>query len=86
MNVLIVGGDRLGNITREIKKEEVVQITHWTGRAKYFQNKPIPSNVDKIVLFYDFVNHNLMKNVRKQSKMYKIPIIYAKRTLLHNTG
>ncbi len=86
MTVLIVGGDRLGNIPKELRKEGVNEIIHWTGRAKSFCNRAIPKNVDKVILFYDFMNHNLMQSVKRQAKMYRIPISYARRAVIQAVG
>ncbi len=86
MTVLIVGGDRLGNILEELRKEGVKEIIHWTGRAKSFQNKAIPKNVDLVIMFYDFTSHNLMQNVKRQAKMYRIPITYTRRAVVQAAG
>jgi len=86
MTVLIVGGDRLGNIPKELRKEGVNEIIHWTGRAKSFRNRPIPKNVDRVILFYDFMSHNLMQSVKRQAKMCRIPITYARRAVIQAVG
>lgn len=82
MNILIVGGDRLGNIPKSLYDEGVQEIIHWVGRSKSFFNRSIPSNIDKIVILCDFVSHNIMHNVKKQAKAQKIPIIFSKRNTL----
>lgn len=86
MTVLIVGADRLGNITQKLNKEGVNNIIHWTGRSKSFSKKAIPKNVERIIIFYDFLNHNLMHNVKRQAKENGIPIIYNKRALTECLG
>lgn len=86
MTVLIVGGDRLGNIPKELVKEGVTEIIHWTGRSKSCRTREIPRNVDWVILLYDFTNHMLMQNVKKQVKMYKIPITYSKRAIVNIAG
>lgn len=82
MTVLIVGGDRLGNIPANLYEEGFKEIIHWSGRTKSFQNKVIPKKISKIVLFYNFLNHNLMQNIKRQAKENNIPIVYSKRALL----
>ena len=82
MTVLIVGGDRLGNIPKELRKDGVNEVIHWTGRAKSFCNKEVPKNVDWVIVLYDFTNHVLMNSVKRQAKMKKIPISFGRRTVL----
>lgn len=86
MTVLIVGGDRLGNIPDELRKAGVDEIIHWTGRAKSFRNRVLPKHVDKVILFCDFLNHNLMHNVKRQAKMSRIPITYTRRAVIQDVG
>lgn len=82
MTVLIVGGDRLGNIPKELQKEGFTEIIHWTGRSKSCRTRDLPRSVDRVILLYDFTSHLVMQNVKKQAKMYKIPITYHKRALV----
>ena len=82
MTILVVGADRLGNILKELYVEGAKEIIHWTGRRKSVQNKVVPKNVDKVIIFCDFINHNLMNNIKRQAKENGIPVIYSKRVLL----
>lgn len=81
MVVLVAGGDRLGNICEQLQNEGADQIIHWTGRCKSCTNKCIPKDVQKIIIFCDFINHRLMGNLKKQAKKNGVPIIYSKRSL-----
>lgn len=81
MTVLIVGADRLGNIPKKLRNEGVKKIIHWSGRSRSFQNKAIPRNVDKIIVLYDFLNHNLMHSVKNRAKSYDISAIFNKRSI-----
>lgn len=64
MTVLVVGGDYLGNIPQELKKLGYKKIVHWTGRQKSLQNKAMPLNVSKVIVLCDYLNHNLMRNIK----------------------
>lgn len=81
MTVLIVGADRLGNIPRKLHTEGAKEIIHWNGRRKSFLNKAIPKNIDKVIIYYDFINHNFMLNIKRQAKKNSIPIVYCKRAI-----
>jgi len=81
MRVLIVGADRLGNITKKLQQEGAEEIIHWTGRSKSFWNKEVPRNVEKVIVFCDFINHKTMYNVKRQAKVSGIPVVYSKRAI-----
>jgi hypothetical protein len=99
MFVLIVGGDHLGNIPRELDKLGVDYIRHLTGRSSQKINGGVPETVDFIIVLYDYVNHNLANKIKKFAFSRSIPVVYAKRswssiyrkmkesqTLLHKVG
>jgi hypothetical protein len=73
MSVVIVGGDHLGSIPKELDKIGVTDIEHVTGRTGQKMRGKIPEKADLIILLCDFVNHNL-------AGTRGIPIIYAKRS------
>ncbi|WP_066504656.1 DUF2325 domain-containing protein [Abyssisolibacter fermentans] len=79
MTALIVGGDKLGNIPQVLNNKGVDDFIHWTGRKKLMYNKEIPSNIDMVIVFYDFINHNTAGAIKKMTKNLEIPCIYSKR-------
>ncbi len=80
MSVIIVGGDHLGSIPKELDKIGVTDIEHLTGRTGQKMRGIIPEKADLIILLYDFVNHNLAYKIKKLAGTRGIPIIYAKRS------
>ena len=80
MSVLIVGGDHLGSIPKELDKIGVDEVKHLTGRSGQKIHDGIPETMDFIILLCDFVNHNLAYKIRKFAGDKEIPIIYAKRS------
>lgn len=80
MFVLIVGGDHLGNIPRELDKLGVDYIRHVTGRSGQKINSGVPETVDFIIVLYDYVNHNLATKIKKFAFNRGIPVVYAKRS------
>jgi hypothetical protein len=86
MTVLVVGADRLGNIPEKLQEEGAKEIIHWSGRSKSYLNKTIPKKVDMVILFWDFLNHNLMSNIKHQAKAAGIPVVFSKRSLICKAG
>lgn len=81
--VILVGADRLGNIESLLKKRGFSQFKHITGRNPKSQ-KSVPTSTagaELMILFTDFVGHNVMRNFRKQAKEQKIPFIACKRSV-----
>lgn len=77
--VLVVGADHLGCIPRKLEAEGFSNIIHWSGRHTNCKNRTVPSNVDAIFLYWDFINHSLMNNIKRQAKERGIPVIYNRR-------
>ncbi|MFQ5862083.1 MAG: DUF2325 domain-containing protein [Candidatus Brocadiales bacterium] len=80
MSVLIVGGDHLGSIPRELGKLGATKIEHITGRNNKGIRNSMPEAPDLIILLYDYVNHNLTNKVKEEAKSRNIPIIFARRS------
>ncbi len=79
MTVLLVGADRLGNIPKELEEFGYNQIIHWSGRKAKTRNQSIPSKIDMVLVFSDFVSHGLMDAVKEQAKRRRLSIVFAKR-------
>lgn len=80
MSVLIVGGDHLGSIPKELDKIGVTDIRHVTGRSGQKIRDGIPESMDFIIVLYDFVNHNLAHKIKNHAENKRIPVVYAKRS------
>lgn len=80
MSVLIVGGDHLGGIPKELDKIGVTEIRHVTGRSKQKIREGIPETMDFIIVLHDFVNHNLAYKIKNLAENKRIPVVYAKRS------
>jgi len=80
MSVLIVGGDHLGSIPKELKKIGVDDIRHMNGRNKNVIKKGMSTSMDLIIVLHDYVNHNLANVTKKQAKECNIPVVFARRS------
>jgi len=81
--VIIVGADRLGNIENLLRTRGLSEYRHISGRNPKSQ-KCIPtktSGAELMILFTDFVGHNVMRNFRKQAREHNIPFIACKRSV-----
>lgn len=78
--VLVVGGDRLGTITDLLHGEGFRDIHHVTGRKSSQTKLKIPADTKMIVVFTDFVNHNLSVHIKHQAKVKNVPILFCKRS------
>ncbi|SET36950.1 hypothetical protein SAMN05660297_02180 [Natronincola peptidivorans] len=79
MKALLIGADRLGNIPTTLKEYGIQDYTHWTGRKKGMRNLDIPIETDMIIVFYDFIEHNITKIVKEKAKQNNIPCVYSRR-------
>ncbi|EDN69496.1 conserved hypothetical protein [Beggiatoa sp. PS] len=81
--VIIVGADRLGNIENLLKERGFSKLKHISGRYPKAQKcQPVSTtNAKLMVLFTDFVGHNVMRNFRQQARKHSIPFIACKRSV-----
>lgn len=86
--VLIVGADNLGSVPKTLnKKLGVEKVIHWDGRRTRVPGS-LPKGVSLVIVYTEFICHNMMKRVRKLAKKSKVPVIYLRRGLaeLEATG
>lgn len=81
MSVVVVGGDHLGHIERKLYERGVSELIHVSGRKKS-DNKRVVLNrqTAAVLIFTDYINHNLMDEVKSQARCLNIPVIFAKRS------
>ncbi|CAJ1001703.1 MULTISPECIES: DUF2325 domain-containing protein [Bacillales] len=79
-SILVIGGDRLGNIVDFLQNQGFTEIHHVTGRKSSQTGVKIPTGVHMILVLTDFVNHNLAKTVKNQAKDRELPIVFCKRS------
>lgn len=79
-DILVIGGDRLGNIVDLLQEQGFREVHHITGRKSSQISVKIPNSVRLILVLTDFVNHNLAKTVKSQAKDRDVPILFCKRS------
>jgi hypothetical protein len=78
---LIVGADKIGVASKVIENVfGVTEIVHWNGRRA----RPptcLPREVAVVIVLVGYVNHSLVRRVKKLADKSGIPVKYASRGL-----
>ena len=76
MQVLVIGADEITPIKAVLKDLGAENIEHWDARNENRVNKkPIPKNVECIVMLTSFLNHNTMKKIKSEAKKRNLIIV-----------
>lgn len=78
MSVVIVGGDRLGNIPENLSSVGYQCSKHITGRK--CKNCKISCDVDVVLVLTDYVGHKLCESVKEQAKAKGVKAIFCRRS------
>lgn len=78
--VLVIGGDRLGDIESLLQDKGFRHVYHVSGRKKSDVKATIPSDTELILVFINFVSHSLSKNIKKLAKQKEVPIVFCRRS------
>lgn len=81
MSVVVIGGDYLGNIEKNLYSMGVTELVHISGRKTSDKNKiNVPKDAAFVLVLTDYVNHGTAKNVKQIAKSQAIPLVFAKRS------
>ncbi|WP_411680279.1 DUF2325 domain-containing protein [Clostridium thailandense] len=83
MSILLVGGDRLGNIKEKLIESGFKNIEHVSGRKNSDKKIKIPEKTDLVLVLVDYVGHTLTEFVKKESKRTGTKIAFSKRSWTH---
>ncbi len=83
MNALVVGADRLGNIPEVLGQFRIVIAGHVTGRESTHQRRsaPLPAGIEIVILFTDFVGHNVMQRFREAAGRERVMLVCCRRSV-----
>lgn len=79
IGIVIVGGDNIGTINCNLCKNGFCIVKHISGRKNSHKYIEIPHNADLVLVFTDFVSHNLCEHIKKESRRLGIKTVYSKR-------
>ena len=81
MSIVVVGGDFLGNIEKNLQSMGVTELVHISGRKAFDRNKvSLPRATAFILVLTDYVNHGTAQTVKGMAKSKSIPVVFAKRS------
>lgn len=78
--VLVVGGDRVGEIESLLQDKGFRNVYHVSGRKKSDVKATIPADTELVLVFINFVSHSLSKNIKKLTKQKHVPIVFCRRS------
>ncbi len=83
MNALVVGADRLGNIPDVLNQFGINIAGHVSGRDSTHQRRtaPLPSGTDIVILFTDFLGHNVMQRFRQAAQREDVRVVCCRRSV-----
>ncbi|HSD60622.1 MAG TPA: DUF2325 domain-containing protein [Burkholderiales bacterium] len=83
MRALLLGADRLGNIPEVLAGHGITIVGHVTGRNPTHQRRMPESGrqADLMILFTDFLGHNVMKQFRAMAEREGIRVLACRRSI-----
>jgi len=83
MNALIVGADRLGNIPDVLQQFGIRIAVHVSGRDSTHQRRtaPLPAGIQVVILFTDFLGHNVMQRFREAASREGVMFVCCRRSV-----
>jgi hypothetical protein len=82
MNAVVVGADRLGNIPETLAAMGINIAQHISGRQAGHQRRlpGLPRGTQLLILFTDFVGHNVMRHFRELARLEAVPMVACRRS------
>ncbi|PXX49045.1 MULTISPECIES: DUF2325 domain-containing protein [Aquitalea] len=83
MNAMLVGADTLGNIPEVLQEFGITIHRHLNGRNSSHQRKSdrLPAGTDLLILFTDFLGHNVMRHFRALAAEEQVRFIACRRSV-----
>ncbi|MBM5573258.1 MULTISPECIES: DUF2325 domain-containing protein [Deefgea] len=82
MKAYLVGADALGNIPQLLAEHGISVQKHVSGRNVSHQRKPASLNgADLLILFTDFLSHNVMKAYRELANDEQVRFVACRRSV-----
>jgi len=83
MNALLVGADRLGNIPDVLQQFGIRIAAHVSGRDSAHQRRsaPLPAGIEMVILFTDFIGHNVMQRFREAASREGVSLVCCRRSV-----
>ncbi|MBP2643150.1 MAG: hypothetical protein H6Q67_1037 [Firmicutes bacterium] len=81
MAVVVIGGDYLGIIKKNLYTMGATEVLHISGRKASNRNKiNFPKTTGLVLVLTDYVNHCTANSVKSMAKSQAIPVVFSKRS------
>lgn len=77
--LLVVGGDSLGNIDKNLKSLGYNKIEHISGRKTRHRQVHIPQETDVVLVLTDYIGHNLCQIIKDRAKDVGVKTVFSRR-------
>lgn len=83
MTTLVIGGDHIDAIRRELAEHGLRDIEHWGGRKPAdARRRAIPSRTRLVIFLTDQLSHAMLLSARGEASRLGLPMVYSKRSPL----
>ena len=80
MTALIVGGDYIQTLKRELLAQGLTNVEHWDGRQSRFTKRTIPRSARLVVILYDYVSHSVSNALKQQANKSGVPLVFCRNS------
>ena len=81
MTALIVGGDYIEPLRREVFAHGIARVEHWDGRKPGFLTKSLPGGTSVVIVLCDYIGHQLQIALKKQAGRDGVPVLFCRRSV-----
>jgi len=81
MTALIVGGDYIEPLRREVVAHGIAHVEHWHGRKPGFLTKALPGGTSVVIVLCDYIGHQLQLALKKQAGREGVPVLFCRRSV-----
>jgi hypothetical protein len=80
MTALIVGGDYIQTLKRELLAHGLTSVEHWDGRQSRITKRTIPGSARLVVILYDYVSHSVSNALKQQANKSGVPLVFCRNS------
>ncbi len=81
MSIVVIGGDYLGGIEKNLYSMGVTELVHISGRKSLERSKiSLPKTTAFVLVLTDYVNHGTAQTIKCMAKSRSIPLVFARHS------
>lgn len=81
MTALIVGGDYIEPLRREVVAHGMEHVEHWDGRKPGCLTRTLPAGTRVVIVLCDYIGHQLQVGLKKQAGRAGVPVLFCRRSV-----